>query len=152
LGRQGLQLVQRVIAIAAVALVTAVAIGAWWWWKENAEQLKESAKAAYAEGRRAGAALGERECFARAVTRHSDKSHQTILESVRTNLILRGCLDTSRVETKFCDGVQAKDNVLSHATWAAQSCANLGFTDSYCPQMMGQLAEYCSSQKRAAKL
>jgi hypothetical protein len=140
------------IVLAGLAIVVAVAIGAWWWWKENAEQLKESAKAAYAEGQRAGANLSESDCLARAVTRHGNKDNQTILESIRSNLIFRGCLDTSKVERKFCDGVQPKDDLLSHATWAAQSCANVGFTDSYCPQMMGQLAEYCSSQKRAAKL
>ena len=139
------------LVIAGVAVVVTVVIGGWWWWKENAERLKESAKAAYAEGERAGATLGERDCLARAVTRHSDGNNQAILESVRTNLILRGCLDSSRVESRFCDGVQPKDELLSHATWAAQSCASFGFTDPYCPQMMGQLADYCHSQKRAEK-
>lgn len=152
-GRQHAQIsLGLAIAIAGVAIVAAVVIGAWWWWKQNAERLKESAKAAYVEGQRAGATLGERDCLIRAVARPSDKNNQTILESVRTNVVLRGCLQTSSVENKFCDGVQAKDDLMSHATWAVQSCASLGFADSYCPQMMGQIAEYCFSEKRAAKL
>lgn len=127
-------------------------VGAWWWRGRNAEQLKESAKASYLEGQRAGAALNESGCLTRAIARHKDAENQTFVESIRTNLNLRGCLDASKADPKFCDGVPAKDDVLSLVAWVAQSCANLGFTDSYCGQLMTQISEYCSSQNRTSKL
>jgi len=140
------------IAIAGVAIIGATLAGAWWWWQQNAERLKESARASYAEGRRAGAALTESGCLAAAFERHRDPQNQAFAESIRTNLILRGCLDVSRVEAAFCEGVPAKDNVVTLGAWAAQRCISLNFADSYCSQILTQVAKHCASPERALKL
>jgi hypothetical protein len=140
------------LIIAGVAIVLAMAGGAWWWWKDNAEKLQEAGTVAFDEGRKAGAKLREGGCVARAIERHRIDENRTLLGSVRTNLFLRACLDASRLEAAFCDGVPAKGEILSLGLWAGQSCAKAGFADAYCGQMFSQVAEYCSSPERASKL
>ena len=140
------------IAVAGVMIVAAMGTGAWWWWQQNAENLKEAAKASYVEGQVAAARLDETGCAAAATRRHGDSENQTILGSVRTTLFLRGCLEASKVDVKFCADVPANDETLAVATWAAQRCMSQGFTDSYCHHVMRQIPEYCSSPKRTSKL
>jgi hypothetical protein len=140
------------LVIAGVAIVLAMAGGAWWWWKDNAEKLQEAGAAAFDEGRQAGAVLRESGCVDKAVERHRVAENRTLLGSVRTNLFLRACLDSSKSEPAFCDGVPAKGEILSTGLWAGQSCVKLGYTDSYCGQMFTQISEYCSSPERASKL
>ena len=140
------------IALGGIVIVAAMGFGGWWWWNENAEQLTESAKGAYLEGQRAGSALDEPGCLAGAFAKHGDKENQTLLGTIRTSLFLRGCLDTSKPDPKFCAGVPPKDEVLALAAWSAQRCANQDLTDSYCGHLMAQVSEYCSSNTRTAKL
>ena len=140
------------LVIAGVAIVLAMVAGAWWWWNENAAKIAEAGLAASDEGRKAGASLGESGCLDKAVERHRVDDNRTILGTVRTTLFLRACLDASKAEAVFCEGVPAKGEVLATGTWAGNRCANLGFTDPYCAQMFNQIAEYCSSSDRASKL
>lgn len=138
------------MVIAGITIVAAVGVSAWWWW-QNTDHLKELGKASYLEGQRAGAVLDETGCVTKAIAQHSDKENKTLLESVRTNVFLRGCLDASKADVKFCAGVPLKDGLLPLATSLAQSCANQG-TDSYCGPLLSQISEYCPSQNRTSKL
>ena len=139
------------LAVAFITIVAGMGLAAWIWWDKNAEHLKESAVAAYAERQRVATALDENGCVSEAIARHSERANQTFVESVRTDLVLRGCLDASKKEPKFCSEVPAKLEVISVAAWSAQSCADIGFTDSYCGQMMYQIVEYCSSDPRVRR-
>ena len=47
------------LIVAGTVILVAAGTGAWWWWREHAGEIKESAKAAYAEGQRAGATARE---------------------------------------------------------------------------------------------
>src|SRR5260221_28637 len=107
----------------------ALGAAAWWWWQKNAASFKEASQAFMLDGQKAGAALGESGCVAKAVARHGESENRTFIQSINTALFLRGCLDESKAEAKFCEGVPSKEEILSYALWAAQSCANLGFTD-----------------------
>src|SRR5262245_5213629 len=122
------------IAVTGLAIVAAMVTGGWWWWQNNARKLGEAANEAYAEGRRAGARQGEKGCVGEALARHADQQSQTIVGTIRNGLVLRGCLETSKAEAKFCDGVPPEDEIFARATWATQSCAGAGLGDSYCPQ------------------
>jgi hypothetical protein len=140
------------LAIGGVVIVAAMAGGAWWWWKQNAERLEEAAAAAYDEGRKVGAALEERGCVDRAVERHRIADNRSILGTVRTNLFFRACLEASKVEAAFCEGVPAQGEMVATGVWAGQQCIKAGFTDSYCGQIFSQIPDYCASGERAGKL
>ena len=104
-----------------------------------------------AQGTRDGAALSESGCVDKAVERHRDSDNRSIAGAIKTSLYLRTCLDASKPEPKFCEGVPSKDETATYALWTAQRCTSLGFTDYYCPNVVGQIADYCASAKRAKK-
>lgn len=139
------------LIIAGVMIVVAMAGGIWWWWKDNAEKLQEAGMVAFDEGRQAGAGLRESGCVEKAAERHRVDANRSVFGTVRTNLFFRACLDASQPEAKFCDGVPAQGEMLATGLWAGQRCAKLGFTDSYCAQILSQVVEYCSSPVRASK-
>jgi hypothetical protein len=139
------------IAVATLAVIAALAGGAWWWWKANVDGLMESAHAFALEGQKLGATLTESGCVAATVERHGKSENRTFGRSIQTSLFLRACLDESKAEATFCDGVPSKEDILPYSLWTAQTCTSLGFTDYYCPHVVGMIPEYCSSAKRTLK-
>jgi len=134
------------------ALVLIVAGAGYWWWQKNAAGMMEAANAAMLDGRKRGAAMEESGCVTEAVGRHKADTNPSIAGSVKNGLFLRGCLDASKAQAKFCEGVPAKGNAVQIGVWAGQACAGAGLSDTYCPSLMQQVAEYCSSQARTSKL
>ena len=138
-------------AIAAAGLLL-IGGGAWYWWKHHSAEFLESGKAAMTEGQAAGRRLDEGACMVLAIDRHKADWNRTMASAVRNNLWLSGCLDASRAQEKFCDGVPAKDDVVGAGLWAASSCARHGFSDSYCGNLFSSAVKYCGSAQRAEKL
>ena len=139
------------IALATLAVIAGLAGAAWWWWKANWQDFDQKTRTVMAEGQKAGASLPESGCLERALARHGESENRSIAGSVQTSLYFRACLDASKPEAKFCDGVPKADETGSRALWSAQRCAAWGFSDYYCPNVASQVVEYCSSPKRAPK-
>lgn len=126
--------------------------GAWWLWHRFGDRLVGAGKEAMETGRREGAELDETGCMAAAIERHRNDWRISLASSIPNNLRLSACLEASVVSDGFCDGVPSNDNVLQLAVWVAGRCNSLGFSDPYCNQLFQQVANYCSSPKRGAKL
>ena len=137
------------IALGGVLLIGAVG---WYWWHNHSTDLLEAGKTAIGEGEAAGRQLDEGACIVLAIDRHKADWNLTMASAVRINLWLGGCLETSRVQERFCDGVPDKDDVLAAGLWAASSCARHGLSDSYCGNLFSTVARYCASPNRAGKL
>jgi len=142
-----------IVAGSVAIVIGLVAGGAWWWWRENSAQLVEAGKAAVLEGRKTGADLDEHGCVAQAVGRHgAEPAKLSLSTSIPNNLFLSACLHSSKASPGFCDGIPSDDEPVSSALWATRKCASLGFSDSYCPRLVGRIASYCSSTTRGKKL
>ena len=142
------------VILAAIAVAGSLLIGggAWYWWQHHSAEFLESGKAAIAEGQATGRRLDEGACMVLAIDRHKADWNRTMASAVRNNLWLSGCLDASRAQDKFCEGVPSQDDVVAAGLWAASSCARHGFSDSYCGNLFSSAVKYCGSAKRVEKL
>jgi hypothetical protein len=147
----GVKLLLILLAIAAAGIL-AIGAGAWYWWSHHSKDFLESGKAVMLEGQAAGRKLDEAACVAFAVDRHRKDGAGSMGASVRNNLWLTGCLEASRPQPKFCEGVPSYDSAVAVGTWAGLSCAQQGLSDPYCGNLYGGVAKYCSSPARARKL
>lgn len=140
--------------LAAIALAGVLLIGgmSWYWWTRYGSEILDSGKAAMVEGEASGRDLDEGGCMTRAIEKHKSDWNRTMASAVRNNVWLSGCLDSSRVQEKFCDDVPSGDNAVAAALWAASTCAALGLSDSYCGNLVLNAVKYCSSPARAKKL
>ena len=138
----------------AVAVGGALLVGggAWYWWSHYGTEFLDAGKTAMLEGEASGRTLDESGCMVRAIERHKADWNRTMASAVRNNLWLSGCLNTSRVQEKFCDNVPSHDNVVAAGLWAASACANNDLSDSYCGNLLSNAVKYCSSSRRAEKL
>jgi len=140
-----------ILGVLALLTIAAVGSGYWWWKHSGADMIKEAAHA-YGEARKAGASMDETACLDRGVAVLKTPEGQSFGGAVRNNVVLKGCLETSKLVAPFCTGVPVEDSVMKQATWQASACQKLGATDSFCPQLMGEVAKYCISPARAAKV
>ena len=147
-------MVKLLAILAAIAVVGALVIGGggWYWWTYHGKEFLDSGAAAMMEGEASGRALDEGGCMTQAIDRHKADLNRTMATAIRNNVWLAGCLNSSRVQEKFCDDVPAGDDIVAAALWAASACANNGMSDSYCGNLVSNAVKYCSSPKRAEKL
>lgn len=139
------------LLLAGFLLVVAGAGFAWWWWKNHGDELIESGREAFAEGKNEGVALKEGDCLVLVLQRQK-KEGGSIVSAIRNNLRFNGCLETSQYQKDFCLGVPSRDSVLETAFWAAQQCAEHDLSSNdHCSQVFQELQKYCASGKRAKK-
>jgi hypothetical protein len=141
-----------ILAAIAVAGALLVGGGAWYWWAHYGTEFLDSGKTAMLDGQASGRTLDEAGCMLRAIERHKADWNRTMASAVRNNLWLAGCLESSRVQEKFCEDVPSSDNPVAAAVWAASACANQGLSDSYCGNLLSNAVKYCSSPRREKKL
>ena len=142
-----LLLILGLVAVGGLALIGG---GAWYWWKHYGTEMLEAGAATLEDGRKSGEQLQEAACVSLAVDRH--KSGPGLASTVRNSLWLSGCLDTSRPQADFCDGVPNEANPLAVGTWTAGACVQRGLADPYCSSLLQAVAKYCSSGARSEKL
>ena len=147
LGKLFLTLV--IIAIGGLLLIGG---GAWYWWNQHSAELIEAAKATVAEGQQSGRTLEESGCVIQALERHKADWNRTMASAIRNGLWLTGCLDASRPQQRFYDGVPPEDNPVATGVWAGSACVHYGLTDPYCHTLFQNVSKYCASPRRAAKL
>jgi len=138
-----------ILGLIAIAGLLAITGGAWYWWKHHSVEFLEAGKATLADGRRSGESLEEGGCVIRAVESH--KGERSIGSAIRNSVWLSACLQTSKPQQGFCDGVPSQDNPLAVGVWAASACAYHVLSDPYCHTLFQEISKYCSSPARAAK-
>ncbi|MDB5804118.1 MAG: hypothetical protein JWN73_1440 [Betaproteobacteria bacterium] len=135
------------------AVAIAVVGGGYWFFKHQATDFFRETQAAAAEARKAGANMSEVLCFDRAAERLKTPEGHSIGGSIRNSVVLGACLQPSQPVASFCEGVPDYGNILDGALWEAKTCAALDETGAeYCTHMVREVAKYCSSPGRAAKL
>lgn len=140
-----------ILIIIVLGLAAMVTGGAWYWWRQNSADLLESGSVAMDGGHKHGSATDEAGCIAAMVERHKADGSKQLGASVRNSLWLTACLEASKVNEKFCDGVPHGDSIIATGTWAATSCVQHGFSDPYCGNLFSAVPKYCSSPSRANK-
>jgi hypothetical protein len=137
------------IAVAGLLLIGA---GARYWWDRHSAELIEAGKAAVADGQRTGSRIEEAACVVLAVESHKSNRQWGITSAVQNGLWLTGCLDASRPQQKFCEGVPSPDSPVAIGVWSATACAKHGSSDSSCHTIFQTVSKYCSSPGRAEKV
>jgi hypothetical protein len=138
-----------ILGLTAIGGVLAIGGGAWYWWRHHSAEFLEAGRAAIEDGRKSGASLEEGGCVIHAVERH--KGERSMTSAIRNSVWLNGCLDTSKPQQGFCDGVPSQDNPISVGVWAANTCVQYGVADPYCHTLFQEVSKYCSSPARAGK-
>ena len=135
------------------AVAIAVVGGGYWFFKHQAADFFKETQAAAAEARKAGANMSEVLCFDRAAERLKTPAGRSISGSIRNSVVLTACMQASQPIASFCDGVPEYGNILSGAVWEAKTCAAIDEGGAeYCTHLVREVAKYCSSPLRAAKL
>lgn len=134
------------------ALLLLLVAAGWYWWHANGESMMAEGKAAIIEGRKRGAAVDEAACVAEVLERHHLDREGSVSAVMARTIWLSGCLHTSRVAASFCEGVPPADELIKAGTWAGAACTQQGLDVGYCQPLYQQIAEYCSSPLRAAKV
>ncbi len=141
------------IIVGVLVLITVAAVGGgYWWWKSSGKDYIQSAAKDYDEARKAGLSMDEQACLDRSVAIVKTPDGQTISGAIRNGLVLKGCLQTSKVVPPFCNGVPAKTEFVASATWEVNTCSKLGATGQFCQQLVREMATYCAGPERASKL
>jgi hypothetical protein len=138
-----------ILGLIAVGGVVLIGGGVWYWWKHHSAEFLEAGKATLADGRKSGESLEESGCVIHAVERH--KADGSMGSVIRNSVWLSGCLDTSKPQQGFCDGVPSEDNPFAVGVWAAGACVHYGLADPYCHTLFQEVSKYCSSPARSGK-
>ena len=140
------------ILVGTAVLAVLCVWGAIAWWKSNSAGLLDGMKTTYAEGQKAGASLNENGCLDRALERGKQQANRSIGEAMKTQIGLTACLNESKVNPEFCKSVPSLENPFSAGMWTAKICKQMGSDDPHCGGLMQEVAKYCASPKRKAKL
>jgi hypothetical protein len=120
-------------------------------WAVRGESILAAGRASMAEGRQAGLSRGESGCLADALRGHGRDDPVSLASSVSNSARLSGCLESSRREAHFCDGVPAQHDILAVAMWVNAACSQPGFSDPFCQNIFHSVARYCASADRDGK-
>jgi len=146
--------VKLILTISTIVLAVLLCIGggAWYWWQKNSAELIESGKAAMSEGRLIGTNVDESGCVSRAFDNHKADWNRSFSSSIKNSLWLSGCLEASKVQEKFCVDVPSQNEIVAVGVWSGVTCSQNGMSDSYCPNLLQNVAKYCSSGQRSEKI
>jgi hypothetical protein len=141
------------VIIGVSVLFVAVTINfAWWWFNTQGRAYMEDAMAAYKEGEAAGARTNEQGCMDAALATHRTPEGGGMAGSLKNSVRFSGCLNKASVLQPFCEGVPPPNEIMAVAKWSQDVCRQHGFSDTYCPQLIQPVTEYCVSPERAKKL
>jgi hypothetical protein len=108
--------------------------------------LQEAANAD-AEGKRLGALIDAGACVDTAFARHARGQGRSLMAIVAERILLQNCLSTSRPVAGLCDSVPPPTQFMKAGAWAALLCRNRRLDDFYCPQLPGEVVNYCGRKR-----
>ena len=125
------------VLLGGIALVAA----ATYWWMHHGRELIQSGANSVQDGAKLGKSTDNQGCLDEALSRY--RPNQGIGGSISTSLFLKSCLDSSRPTPGFCDDVPKPTEFLKAAQWETRKCEEAGLRDQGCPQLYGQVQQYC---------
>ncbi|HEX4509019.1 MAG TPA: hypothetical protein VH328_03025 [Burkholderiaceae bacterium] len=140
-----------VVAFIGGALALMAAAGAYWWHR-NGDSIVASSRAALDDGHRRGLSVDEGVCLGEALLRHAPNRGDSMSEAISRSLWLNACLASSRVAPSFCEGVPPPHEFIDLGNWVKTACARQGSADASCQTLYQEVAKYCASPQRVAKL
>lgn len=133
--------------VSVVVLVVIVIIGGAWFVQSSG--IMDQAKAGRTAGENEGKAMGESQCLEVALGKSGSMD---VAEQVRNGVWLGGCLQTSRFEPAFCDGVPPQEEFRRSLEWQRERCRKAGQEKKPgCPSVFQQVQVYCQAGARMAK-
>jgi hypothetical protein len=140
-----------VVGVIFAALILMISTG-WYWWHVHGASVVTSGRAALDDGRRRGAAIDEAACLAEVLQRNQTDRDGGVADVISRSIWLDGCLGTSQPAASFCEGVPSPREFINTSNWILAACTRRGASDPSCQSIYQQVAKYCASPGRAAKL
>jgi hypothetical protein len=140
-----------VIAVIFAAFVLMISAG-WYWWHVHGESVVTSGRAALTDGRRRGAGVDEAACLAEVLQRTRADQDGGMSEVIARSIWLDGCLGTSRPAASLCEGVPPPHEIINMSHWVLAACTRQDLANPGCQSLLQEVAKYCASPGRAAKL
>lgn len=140
-----------VVGVIFAALLLVAGAG-WYWWHVHGESIVASGRAAFDDGSRRGASVDEAACLAEVLQRNQADREGDLTAVLARSVWLDGCLRSSRVAAPFCENVPPPQEIINTSNWIAAACTRQAMSDTGCQALYRQVAKYCVSPQRAAKL
>jgi hypothetical protein len=140
-----------VVAVIFAALLLVAGAG-WYWWRMHGESVVTASRTAFHDGRSRGASVDETVCLAEVRQRNQADRGGDVAGLLSRSIWLDGCLRSSHVAARFCEGVPRPQEFINSGNWVAAACGRQGVADPGCQSLYQQVAKYCSSPERTAKL
>jgi hypothetical protein len=138
-----------VVAVLGISIVASVA-GTVIWWRTSADKMFDDMKVARKAGEVMGRTMTESGCLTATLDEQktNPKNAFNIVAQMTRTMQFEGCLKTSKIEDKFCDGVPPADKVLQFGVWANAVCVQHGVLDQQCGQSLQPVVMYCSFDRK----
>lgn len=134
--------------LVVIAIGALFAVLAWRFVASHKDEWLSKGQAVEAEGRAAGATLGERGCLQRG--RETYGAEMSIGGRISARLWMKGCLETSTpAENDLCASAPAATSFAETIRWQTSQCT--GDDAAVCADLLQETIKYCASRERAAK-
>jgi hypothetical protein len=131
-------------AVIVFVVLIIIGVGAYWVSQHGGEWLDKT-KHSIAEGQDFGKGTDNQGCLSEAISRHRKDAGMS--SAISTQLFLASCLPSSRVTPGFCDEIPKRLEFIKTAQWQTEQCRKEKLVDSYCPQLFGQVQNFCERPK-----
>lgn len=113
------------------------------WWQSNHKEVMQAVDQAVIEGREIGRDATDRECMTIYLEVMRDCKEMTC--SIQNQVFLKSCLEHSE-RTELCASVPSKDELMTFAKWAANTCLTYQVDNNHCAAGLQEVAFYCEPQ------
>ena len=136
-----------IVAVIIVLLVAGVVVGGVVWWGRNKDKLVGRIKEVATEGREFGRNTDNQGCVDETISRYKKEPGFTAV--ISNSLFTRACLEASRPTPGFCTDVPKATEFIKSAEWRKSQCTRFDLSsDSYCPQLLQPVQEFCEKGPR----
>lgn len=138
-----LLIVLLVIILGVVAIIAA----AGFWFYRNKDALVAKTKEIAEDARSFGENTDNQGCVDEMVSRY--KADPGFRSAISQAIFVQMCLRESRETPGFCDNVPKRIEFMKSAEWQKDQCRRLGLErDSYCPNLVQPIQNFCEEQTR----
>ena len=141
----------RSLLIGCVAFLLVIALSAFFVARWVKTRGVAKADAMQAEGATFGRKATESACLTEGMARYAKNTG--VVGGMAQMLWLGGCLETSKLDADFCDGVPSPAEMGPSVVWRVAKCQELGLGgDARCSNILGQVQTYCAGDMRKTKV
>ena len=136
-----------VVAVVVIMLLATVV-----WWNLKSDGFKTAVKNAANAGFAMGATKDENACVAASFDRMKDLAKQNATSTMIEGFWVAGCLESSKPNERFCEGVPATTSPVAIGQWAHAYCLQKGNNSPYCGGTLTMVPQHCATPERAQKV